>query len=231
MKRTHLLTSIVICLTLWTSAVAQQDVLRNSTADNLPLISPKSGDFDCDIADFTGTKRRACKISIGSGDTVDYKSLDDLLADLPKSDKEMQKMHIPDGKESERTEFEVGNVRVKAFLYVCKREHGDNDYHIILSNSPSKSPYMNAECSGFPTDEDDKSSLKVLTKVRKQFEDFMEGTYCSEKWKDLDGTPVQITGSLFYDVDHKPGVVGPQGHRPTTSWEIHPITNIKFLDK
>ena len=40
---------------------------------------------------------------------------------------------------------------------------------------------------------------------------------------------VRITGSLFYDVDHEPGVVGsftPPSRVPATSWEIHPITEI-----
>lgn len=41
--------------------------------------------------------------------------------------------------------------------------------------------------------------------------------------------PVEITGPLFFDVDHDAGVVGPQGHRPKTAWEIHPVMDIKFL--
>ena len=38
-----------------------------------------------------------------------------------------------------------------------------------------------------------------------------------------------ITGSLFYDIDHKPGVVGPvkfRSHLPS-AWEIHPISSIE----
>jgi hypothetical protein len=37
-----------------------------------------------------------------------------------------------------------------------------------------------------------------------------------------------VTGSLFFDVDHPAGAVGPQGHRPQTAWEIHPISSIAF---
>jgi len=29
-------------------------------------------------------------------------------------------------------------------------------------------------------------------------------------------------------VDHAAGVVGPQGMRPSTAWEIHPVTKIEF---
>ena len=31
---------------------------------------------------------------------------------------------------------------------------------------------------------------------------------------------------LIYDIDHAPGVVGPSGMRPRTSWEIHPVTKL-----
>ena len=40
--------------------------------------------------------------------------------------------------------------------------------------------------------------------------------------------PVQIVGSLFFDVDHQPGEVGPVGMKPKTSWEIHPVSDIQF---
>jgi hypothetical protein len=38
---------------------------------------------------------------------------------------------------------------------------------------------------------------------------------------------VTVEGSLFYDVDHAPGAVGPRDMKPTTAWEIHPITQIQ----
>jgi len=40
--------------------------------------------------------------------------------------------------------------------------------------------------------------------------------------------PVRITGSLFYDIDHAPGVVGTGPYKPRTAWEIHPVTKIEF---
>ena len=40
--------------------------------------------------------------------------------------------------------------------------------------------------------------------------------------------PVKVQGSLFYDIDHEPGVIGPTGFRPKTAWEIHPVTDIEF---
>jgi hypothetical protein len=38
--------------------------------------------------------------------------------------------------------------------------------------------------------------------------------------------PVVVDGSLFFDVDHAAGVVGPAGMRPQTAWEIHPVTRL-----
>jgi hypothetical protein len=46
-----------------------------------------------------------------------------------------------------------------------------------------------------------------------------------------DPVPVLVTGSLFYDIDHKPGVVGsftPPRRVPATAWEVHPIIEIVF---
>ena len=37
---------------------------------------------------------------------------------------------------------------------------------------------------------------------------------------------VDVEGSTFYDIDHPPGAVGPKDSKPTTAWEIHPVTHI-----
>jgi len=38
---------------------------------------------------------------------------------------------------------------------------------------------------------------------------------------------VEVQGSLFYDIDHEPGVVGPLDMQPRTAWEIHPISELQ----
>ena len=40
---------------------------------------------------------------------------------------------------------------------------------------------------------------------------------------------VTVSGSLFYDVDHPPGAVGPVWAKPKTAWEIHPVTALSFV--
>jgi hypothetical protein len=44
--------------------------------------------------------------------------------------------------------------------------------------------------------------------------------------------PIRVTGSLFWDVDHEdPPYVGPNDFKPKTAWEIHPISDIEFLEE
>jgi hypothetical protein len=42
---------------------------------------------------------------------------------------------------------------------------------------------------------------------------------------------VRITGCLFFDTSHHAGDVGPQGLKPRTTWEIHPVTRIVFQNQ
>jgi hypothetical protein len=39
---------------------------------------------------------------------------------------------------------------------------------------------------------------------------------------------VILEGSVFFDVDHPAGAVGPAGLKPSSAWEIHPLTDIIF---
>jgi hypothetical protein len=41
---------------------------------------------------------------------------------------------------------------------------------------------------------------------------------------------VRIEGSLFFDVDHAAGAVGPANMKPKSAWEMHPITKITLAE-
>jgi hypothetical protein len=203
-------------------------VVADSSAESFVTGRLGGKHFDCEKSDFTGTARKASKLSIAEGEDRTYNTLDELLSDIPASDDEMIDLDISTGARSKRTEYETRNVTLKrAYLFVCKREHNDNDYHIIISSKKNGGDYFNVECSGLPPK--NYPSYETLLDLRSNFESFIGGSYCSEGWRPLGGIPVEITGSLFYDADHKPGIVGPSGHRPKTAWEIHPLTRIKFL--
>ena len=84
---------------------------------------------------------------------------------------------------------------------------------------------MNAEISGLPQG----AFRKPLTIPRQAFKDYFGANIPGRSYSVFDSPiPVTVTGSLFYDIDHKPGVVGPGDLKPQTSWEIHPVSTITF---
>jgi hypothetical protein len=129
---------------------------------------------------------------------------------------------------SERVDEENRNVTVtNAYLFAIYRE-SDNDFHVIIGSKPdyTKAILMNIEISGLPPASSvDYATLKaVREKVKAHF-----GNICGKQII-LKTKPVQVsvTGSLFFDVSHKAGVVGPAGLKPKTAWEMHPVTDITF---
>ena len=118
-------------------------------------------------------------------------------------------------------------MAVCAWIVATKGE-SDNDYHVMLSNADG-SIIFNAEVSGIP-DTGSKGNRKRLFDARASFEAFVEqdgrktGKYTG--WGDP--VPVYVEGSLFYDTEHKPGVVGPAFARPKSAWEIHPVSKVLF---
>jgi hypothetical protein len=107
----------------------------------------------------------------------------------------------------------------------------DHDFHVIAGdkNCSSSGCFMNVEVSGWPPDTHS-PDRPVLKAVRQSFLDFFDGedpgTSGYDKPRPL--IPVTISGSLFFDMDHKAGTIGPTCCRPSTAWEIHPVTAIEF---
>jgi hypothetical protein len=87
---------------------------------------------------------------------------------------------------------------------------------------------MNIEISGLPASGPNRAPLKAARDAFKQFLGDNHITAGNGYVKITPPIPVTITGSLFYDIDHAPGVVGPNGMRPSTAWEIHPVTELDF---
>ena len=119
------------------------------------------------------------------------------------------------------------NVRVPAWIYAIKFE-ADADWHVILGSDPSGTTqtFFNGEVSGLPLASS--PDFSTLLRVRKSLakilgKDLPTGSGYNKYDPPL---PVTVEGSLFFDVDHAAGVVGPTGMRPQTAWEIHPITRL-----
>jgi hypothetical protein len=180
--------------------------------------------------EFTGKERKAAKLSIADAPAETFKTVEDLLATLP-ADAKMLKHKPPISKAatSQRVPEEQRNVSVTAFLYAASRET-DNDFHLIIGGAPDDPErlYMNVEISGLPPAGPAREALRVPRDAFKAF--FGEHLPGAGYHRFEPPIPVRVSGSLFYDISHRPGVVGPSDHKPHSSWEIHPVTKIEFLE-
>jgi hypothetical protein len=187
---------------------------------------------------FDGEHRKLPKTTIVDAAVEDFPSVAALVNDITTKDSD-EKMKESSGIKrttSTRVMAEKRNVRVSGFIYAYVKEE-DNDYHVILGDAPGAEPvYLNVEVSGIPVG-GMAANRQRLTAVRDVFKGGLGiGLKGPSKYKkflnETDETspvPVRITGSLFWDVDHPPGTVGPKEFRPQTSWEIHPVSEIEFL--
>ena len=198
--------------------------LEDSAQDMVGAAAPKSkAMINCNEENFSGTDRKAAKVSIASAqqESIDF---DQLLSGLPK-DNVMIAKHISKASTSNRIKEEKRNVKItNVFLYAIKRE-SDNDYHIIIGNQAG-TKFLNIENAGLP--KSNASAFPTLHAVRDSVENYFQHL-CSQSYRTFKpAIPIDVEGSLFYDIDHAPGSVGPASFKPTTSWEIHPITKITF---
>ncbi len=186
-------------------------------------------------ARFKGTARRVAKTTIFVTDAAPtpFTNVSALIMSLP-PDQTMVGLNIPHGPNSNRVEQEKKNVVVTTFIYAYSKEN-DNDYHVIIGDPPTvpvaNRKYMNVEISGIPVGgtNDNRMQLWAVRDVfRAKYQLGVNGP--NSYVRPNPPTPVRITGSLFYDIDHPPPhFVGPQSHKPKTAWEIHPISKLEFL--
>lgn len=177
----------------------------------------------CNNDFFVGHDRTIAKTSIAQAPIQEFNSLLELFSTLP-PDEFMwnHKPKITRAYNSLRVIEENRNVLIRNVFIVAIYREDDNEFHVIISDLQGN--FMNIEISGLPTP--DSPYYQNLLYVRNKFKSKF-GNICSVK-KIKIPIRVIIVGSLFYDVDHKPGIVGPKGMKPKTSWEIHPITDIIF---
>jgi hypothetical protein len=199
------------------------------------VFQPQAGEGDPLTALFDGHHRKGPKTTISDAAAESkYARLEDLLDTLPADEDMIESLEglveetgDANGKFAEsRLPDEERNVRVKAWIYAVKYED-DKDFHVILGSSRTKSKahFMNAEVSALPKPAT--GDTPTLQHVREQMRDVL-GLFPGARYhKPTKPIAVEVEGSLFYDIDHGPGVVGPAGMRPETSWEIHPVTKLE----
>lgn len=190
--------------------------------------------------DYTGTDRKAAKLAIADAQNENFDDLRDLLSSLT-DDQDMidHDPRIPTTADSGRVTEEERNVALKVFLYAASREN-DNDFHLILGRDPEvvgdgsveEPMYMTMELSGLPPE--DFPSFERLQAARQAFKDYFGENLPGTGYQFYDPPrPVNVEGSLFFDITHaRGGHPGPQrlrDHIPTI-WEVHPISSMEFLE-
>jgi len=184
----------------------------------------------CTIDDFIGTNRKMAKTTIAAAKNIEtFADLPGFIKSLP-DDKimTMRKPPISNNPYFLRVIEEERNIKIKeAYIFAITRKD-DNDFHIILGSDQDyrKAVFFTIEVSGLP--EPSKEAYATLntvrTKVKTQF-----GNVCGKPLLLIDNpVKVSIAGSLFFDIDTKPGNSGVKKLKTTTAWEIHPVTEIVF---
>jgi hypothetical protein len=177
---------------------------------------------------FQGTSRRAAKISIADATMESFDDPSDLIDTLPDIDTMASHPDISKDRSNDRVEQEKRNVRVSAFLYAASLEE-DNDYHLIIGRDPGKpAKYMTIEISGLPPS--NSAHFEKLSEARDAYFEFFGDGLPGTSYDFYDPPiPVEIEGSLFFDLSHvHGGRPGPSKLRPKMPvvWEIHPVTKI-----
>jgi len=196
----------------------------------VPPFDPLHGAGQADQlnATFRGKDRSRPKTSLVDGVQVEpFASVAELQARIPRDDAMLN--HVPEltRQSMDRAPEERRIVHVEAWIYAIKYE-SDNDWHLITGTDPSAGEvhFFNAEISGLPK----KSSpaFAPLHEARKSLATILDNDLPGPgSYRKYDPPiSVAIEGALFYDVDHAPGAVGPNDMKPTTAWEIHPITSL-----
>lgn len=176
---------------------------------------------------FAGSARAAAKTSYASVSYGTYATIGALRTSLP-SDSYMLGLGITNS--SPRVSDENRNRDITtSYLYAIARE-SDNDFHMIIGDATTTADHLlNCEASGNPPSS--QSSYTNINSVRTYLKGYFGTDFCGQSGYTKFSPAIPITvlkGSLFFDIDHAAGTVGPTGLRPNTAWEIHPIRTITF---
>lgn len=219
MKKRHYVALLFVACLVWGFIEIHPE---HASRSELQFLVKEKRDCSSDL--FNGTDRREAKTSLASAHLERFNSLDSFLVTLVSDSIMRLNQQIKRSPENQRVEEENRNVALtNVYLYAIKRED-DNDFHLIIGNKDSV--FFNVEISGLP--DESKASYHRILKTRKQLEKQF-GILCNSSYKKfIPALAIELEGSLFFDIDHKAGVVGPKGYKPKTAWEIHPVSNIVF---
>lgn len=213
--------------------VHQSEVIPEKPSEEDAITCPTvDKSKQCHSNIFEGCIRGNMKTTMLPGNPAREETIAQLLRRIP-SDERMKEMGLSGMESAERTDAEKQNVSIKkAWLHYIYREP-DNDFHLIIGDSPdiSKGPLLNVEIAGIPRGATDEVINKFM-KVRNQvIKDSRMGDLKCGNVKGPLNPPIPITrlvGSLYYDNPHDAGTVGRGEYKAGSAWEIHPVKEIVF---
>lgn len=182
---------------------------------------------------FDGCARRAPKTTMLATSDAPAESFGDISALKATLQADNDMIHhsplITHDADSERVTEELRNVTVDAYLFAVTKE-SDRDFHLIVGDEGCNQHkcFMNAEVSALPKTTSARAPFET---VRESLVDMFGEEPSGSYWQIDPPAPVHLEGTLFYDLDHKPGQVGPSWAKPDTSWEIHPVSELALRDE
>lgn len=180
---------------------------------------------------FTGSVRGTVKTTYSTATNRTFATIRGLYNSL-QTKEFMDALSI--GHSDSRVAEEDRNVIIKkAWLYTITIE-GDNDFHLLIGNTPVYDPNVtkvfNAEVPGVPV------SGSVATKtfihdLRAKLLTIFNGIpVCGNNGYLQQYTQIYISGSLFYDTQHKSTPAKCNDVEGQSAWEIHPVRDIRKIN-
>jgi len=129
-------------------------------------------------------------------------------------------------------------VTVRGWLWLVATSNDDGDYHIQISGSATSGdgalivevPNPDPAFVSSPDLRAVFTTVREFVKTTLLHDPSLEPSACGNV---MTHPPyVQVTGQLFYDDSHiDPASRGKKGMKAATSWEIHPVIDMKFAPK
>ena len=220
----HSLTEMKTNSVIWNDHGVFRTVTLEESTDPKEIEEENENKATCSGA-FSGVDRAAAKTSFSSASQTTYYFFNTFRNTL-QTDTFMRSIGI--SKSSNRVSQENRNIYITtSYLYAIKHE-SDGDFHMIIGDL-SKVALTNCEASGNPSTTS--SAYSKIKAVKDAIVSRFGTDFCGKTSYTIFSPPILIdkfNGSLFFDIDHAAGTVGPTAYRPTTAWEVHPISFIQF---
>ncbi|MBX9782112.1 MAG: hypothetical protein K2X48_02355 [Chitinophagaceae bacterium] len=108
---------------------------------------------------------------------------------------------------------------------------GDNDFHLLIGNTPvyeaGVTRVFNAEIPGVPPNGTTAEKNKIKQLRAKLLQQFGGIPVCGRNGYLQEHTKIRISGSLFYDTQHKSNPAKCRDVEGESAWEIHPVLDIE----